>query len=96
MDEIGATQCNGNYAGPPYPDAGWAAVTSTDFGMMKSVYGSTYGNPDPLKPDYDPCADANRDGYVTSTDFGALKSHYGDDPVAGGCENAGASTWPPF
>jgi len=94
-DEIGGTQCHGNYGGPAYPDTGWAAINSTDFLSLKNAYGSTYGDPDPAKKPYDPCPDSNRDGSINSTDFLALKDHYGDDPVAGGCENEGNTTWPP-
>ena len=95
MDEIGGTQCHGNFGGPAYPDTGWAAVNSTDFLALKDAYLGEYGDLDPEKKPYNACADSNRDGYVNSTDFLALKEYYLDNPVIGGCENDGLTTWPP-
>ena len=90
-DALGLTQCDGDFSG----DGVGFNVTSTDFILLKAAYLSTYGDPDPQANPYDPCADANRDGYVTSTDFIALKTYYLQTPP-GTCNNDGSETWPPF
>ena len=88
-----ATQCEGDFSG----DGVGFNVTSTDFIILKAAYLTDYLS-DPYgvgDDEYNPCADANRDGYVTSTDFIALKTYYLQNPP-GNCPTDGLEKWPPL
>jgi hypothetical protein len=92
-DAPGLTQCDGDFSG----DGVGYNVTSTDFILLKAAYLTDYLS-DPFgtgDDEYNPCADANRDGYVTSTDFIALKTYYLQTPP-GNCNNDGSEKWPPL